>query len=102
MVSQPIGDKDFCDKMIVSSQIMGTLNKSDDNDVGWTAEVAIPITQLRKHCDEFSEGQFWTVLIGRYDYFDSIEMEPDLSAFPEISVTIWRSLDEYAILKLEK
>ncbi len=95
-------DKDFCDKMIVSSQITGTLNKSDDKDSGWTAEMAIPIKQLRKYCAEFSEGQFWTVLIGRYDYFDSIEKEPDLSAFPEISVTSWHSLDEYAILKLEK
>ena len=88
--------------MIVSSQITGTLNKSDDKDSNWTAEMAIPVKQLRKYHTEFREGQFWTVLIGRYDYFDSIEAEPDLSAFPEISVTSWHRIEEYAILKLEK
>ena len=95
-------DKEFCDKMIVRSQITGTLNRNDDKDSGWTAEMAIPVKQLRKYRAEFSEGQFWTVLIGRYDYFGSIESEPDLSVFPEISVTNWHSIEEYAILKLEK
>ncbi|HBG77617.1 MAG TPA: hypothetical protein DDW84_02040 [Phycisphaerales bacterium] len=95
-------DNEFCDKMIVRSQITGTLNKSDDKDSGWTAEMAIPVKQLKKYGAQFKEGQFWTVLAGRYDYFNSIEAEPDLSAFPEISITSWHSLDEYAILKLEK
>jgi hypothetical protein len=100
---QPIiVDKEFCDKMIVCSQVTGKLNRSDDKDSGWTAEIAILVKQLMKYGAQFKEGQFWTVLIGRYDYFNSIKTEPDLSAFPEISITNWHSLDEYAVLKLEK
>ncbi len=94
-------DLDF--DMKVAAKNYGTLNESADNDYYWTAEIAIPVEDLTKWCDKFSNKKPWRILVARYNYSDHLEGEsPELSMTPQLSRTSYHLLEEYAVLKLEK
>ena len=44
----------------------GTLNDDSDADLGWTAELAIPIAELLKFGNQLSDR--WRILVARYNY----------------------------------
>ncbi|MEZ6084132.1 MAG: carbohydrate-binding family 9-like protein [Phycisphaerae bacterium] len=89
-----------CD-LSVASKIDGTLNKWQDRDNGWTTEMAIPWRDLSKHGEGVGPGSALRVLVGRYNYsryLDGVQ----LTMFPQLSVTNFHTLDEYAPLHFER
>ena len=52
----------------VAAQVDGTLNDWRDRDRGWTAEMAVPVSELIRPGGSFGPGSRWRVLVGRYNY----------------------------------
>jgi hypothetical protein len=85
----------------VASKVYGTVNNYNDKDEKWTAEMAVPIKELERFGDKFQTDSNWRILIGRYNY--SLDLIPkELTMYPSLSVTNFHTLNEYAVLKLEK
>ena len=83
--------------MLVAAKVHGTLNNHNDQDKGWTVEVAIPLADLAKTGKLFKPGEPWTVLIARYNYnYGSVESNPHFSTFPELPVVNYHHLEYYA------
>jgi hypothetical protein len=77
------------------------VNNYNDKDEKWTAEMAVPIKELERFGDKFQTDSNWRILIGRYNY--SLDLIPkELTMYPSLSVTNFHTLNEYAVLKLEK
>lgn len=83
----------------VAARIDGTLNNSLDRDIGWTAEMAVPIEGLASPGPPFRPGVRWRILVARYNYGGE-NPEPELSSAPELSATDFHLLEEYAVLEL--
>lgn len=78
--------------------VHGTLNRWQDRDEGWTAEIAIPATLLTQYGDAFpSTG--WTVFVGRYNYGRFLR-SPELSMYPPLPRLHFHSTRLYAPLRL--
>ena len=58
----------------------GTLNRWEDRDAGWIAEVAIPWTAFERMGGRPKEGDAWTFMVARYDYSVHLEEGIELSA----------------------
>ena len=85
----------------VATQIDGTLNDWSDKDRKWTAEMAVPLTELTKRGEKFGEGSLWRVFVGRYNYSYYFEAK-ELSMAPQLPKTNYHLTKNYGILKLEK
>ncbi len=85
----------------VAAKINGTLNSSQDTDIGWTAEMAVPIKDLEAKGYKFGPSQKWTVLVGRYNYFGGLDTK-ELSMTPQLSKTSYHLTEEFAKLQLIK
>ena len=68
LVNSAINKENLMPGMLVAAQVDGTLNNWKDNDRGWTAEIAIPLTELNKHGIPFAPGNEWTIFFARYNY----------------------------------
>ena len=79
----------------VAAKINGTLNSSQSTDIGWTAEMAMPIKDLEAYGYKFGPGRKWTVLVGRYNYFGGLDTK-ELSMTPQLSKTSYHLTEEYA------
>jgi len=85
----------------VAAAYDGTLNDWQDKDKGWTAEMAMPISELTKRGESFAPQAKWRILVGRYNHSRYLYLK-ELSMTPKLSVTNFHTLKEYAILKLGK
>lgn len=79
----------------------GTLNRSDDFDRAWTAEVAIPLAEPGLKGVPLDSKNNWKILIGRYNYSCHQKVK-ELSSFPELRFFDFHSHEEYATLKLKE
>ena len=93
-------DKYICG-LKVAAQCNGTLNKWQDRDHDWTAEMAMPIKDLEAFGAKFGQGHNWKVFVGRYNYSRYL-FTPELSMTPQLSRTSYHLLDEYAALDFVK
>jgi len=86
----------------VAATVNGTLNNWQDTDSGWIGEMAVPISELRKHGGDFGVGVPWRVFVARYNYSYDLTLisGPELSSFPQLPIADWHDLDNYAQLKL--
>jgi len=83
----------------------GTLNKRDDCDQWWSAEMAMPVKDLEKLGEQISAGSKWRILVARYNYskfFGEGDDEIEYSMTPSLSRTKYHLANEYARLYLEK
>jgi hypothetical protein len=88
-------------EVLVAAHCDGTLNQWQDRDRGWTAEMAVPLSELTMHGESFEPGVRWRVLIGRYNYSRYLTTRgPELSAMPRISKVDFHCFEEYAVLEL--
>jgi hypothetical protein len=87
--------------LFVGAEVNGTINNWHDKDVGWTAEMAMPIEDLTANGDLFEPGVCWRILIGRYNYSRYLEHQ-ELSMSPMLPKTNFHMLENYGILKLVK
>lgn len=84
----------------VAAQCRGTLNKWQDKDIGWTAEMAVPVSQLTARGEQFGPGSRWYILVGRYNYSRYLPyIGPEYSMLPQLSETNYHLLEEYGILQ---
>ncbi len=89
--------------MEVKARVMGTLNKWEDQDEGWTVEMAVPLTELKSRGDAFDEKTGWKILIGRYNHSAYHEvMGGELSSVPTLPSADFHYHEMWARLKLEK
>ncbi len=89
------------DEVLVAAQIKGTFNDWRDRDEYWTLEMAIPVSGLTAHGDAFGPGSDWRILVARYNYSRYLSQR-ELTMVPQLSVTNYHLLEEYATLKFEK
>ncbi|HBG25643.1 MAG: hypothetical protein A2Y10_16015 [Planctomycetes bacterium GWF2_41_51] len=87
-----------CD-LKVAAQCQGTLNNWHDKDKSWTAEMAMPIKDLRAYGASFSPQAKWKILVGRYNYSRYLD-HVELSMTPQLSKTSYHLYEEYADLEL--
>lgn len=90
-------------ELYVAAQCQGTLNDWRDRDESWTAEMAIPIRELKRYGDDFGPEAAWTILVARYNYSRYLPLRgPELSMTPQLPITSFHYHDGYAALRLEK
>lgn len=77
----------------------GTLNRSDDVDRGWTAEIAIPLVELARRGVPLEEGRRWRILAGRYNYSVHTPVK-ELSSYPALRFFDFHAHEEYAVLDI--
>lgn len=86
----------------VAAQVDGTLNNWQDKDKGWTAEMAMPISDLTANGESFGPKANWLVLLARYNYSRYLPWS-QLSAITPLGKRPNFHLHErYAVLKLVK
>jgi hypothetical protein len=87
--------------MKVAAQCDGTLNNWQDRDQRWTAEMAIPVSELTARGESFGSQARWTILVARYNYSRYLPFTgPEFSMIPQLSQLNYHLLEEYARLKL--
>ncbi len=87
--------------MKVAAQCEGTLNNWQDKDVRWTAEMAVPISELTARGEKFAPGAKWHILTARYNYSRYLpETGPELTMYPQLPRTNHHLLENYAALEL--
>ena len=85
--------------MQVAGKYRGTLNDWTDQDEGWSAELVMPIADLTARGEEFGPDAEWRIMVGRYNYSRYLS-RPELTMVPQLSITNFHTLEEYAVLKL--
>ena len=78
----------------------GTVNKWEDKDKGWTAEMAVPIKDLTSRGEKIGPGSKWKILVSRYNY-NRYFTSPELSSFPQLSKPNYHICEEYALIEFE-
>ncbi len=89
--------------MEAAGHVMGTINKSDDVDEGWSFEIQIPIKRLRFPIDIVAEGDRGIdvsnlrMLIARQDFTKYVDLRHrQLSSYPQLSEENFHLYKEYA------
>lgn len=84
--------------MRVAAAVDGTLNAPQDEDKGWTAEIMIPLEELRaKSGVSFQED--WRVLAARYNYGIQLRSKQHAS-FPPLPQLNYHLFEFYAPVKM--
>jgi len=80
--------------------VQGTLNNSDDKDIGWTIEMAFPKKMLEAYCGvPFNNEQKWTCLVARYNY-NMANTHFHLSSVPKLPQGNYHLIEYYAAMKI--
>lgn len=95
--------EDYTCGLTVAAEVQGTLNDWRDRDEGWTVEIAMPIKDLTARGETFGPGADWRILVSRYNYSRYLTTQgPELSMTPQLTVSSYHLIEEYARLCLEK
>ncbi len=96
------GSIEYSSGLQVGAKVNGTLDAWQDNDEGWTAELAIPVKDLTAYGDAFGPGSDWRVLVARYNYSKNLNIiGPELSMTPQLPQTFFHLTDGYAKLEFK-
>ena len=85
----------------VAAQCKGSLNKWEDHDTHWTAELAMPIKDLTTRGETFEPGAKWRILIARYNYSRYLPHK-ELSMVPPLAWANYHRHEDYGVLELVK
>ena len=97
------GNMNYQSGLQVAARCDGTLDNWRDKDVGWTAEMAMPIKDLSEEGYPFAPDKKWRILVARYNYSRYFSSRgPELTMTPKLSETNFHLLAEYARLELVK
>lgn len=89
-------------QMQAAASVDGTLNDSRDEDKGWTAELAIPLTSLQdKTGVSFSRENRWRLLVARYNYGRQLRSR-QYASFPLLPQINYHLLEYYAPVTFTK
>jgi hypothetical protein len=78
-----------------AAMVQGTINDQSDSDIGWTAEMAVPLSEFAKRGVTFTPGTPWTILLGRYNYSKDFRVW-QLSSYPCLPIPNFHLLEGYA------
>ena len=93
---------DYEMEMTVAASVQGTLNDWTDRDQGWTAEMAIPRTELERYGDTFPDSG-WTILVSRYNYGRYLNQQgPELTMMPRLPKTNFHYIPGYAQIDFQR
>lgn len=92
---------DYQSRVRVAVQLNGTLNDWRDRDVGWSAEVVIPRSELTAHGIPFDPGQSWRILIGRYNY-SAFLTDRELTMYPPLPRATFHRYEYWARLEFHE
>lgn len=85
----------------VAALVQGTVNHWQDEDEGWTAEMAMPVADLTKRGGPFGPTTPWRILVGRYNYgVYRTQIGPEITMTPGMSRLNFHYHEEYALLEL--
>jgi len=94
----PLSEKYRMPGQKTAASVNGTLNKWEDKDDSWTAEMAIPIKELSVHGNKVGPGNRWKILVSRYNHNRYFSF-PELSSFPKLSKASFHMYEEYALVE---
>ena len=95
------GMKHFMNTYIGEAKVYGTVNKSNDQDTHWVAEIAIPLKELAAKGVPFDENNPWSILIARYNYGNNLR-DIQYSTFPRLPVINYHLIEYYDPIKFVK
>ena len=98
---RPIGHEGGESGLSVGARCKGSVNDWRDRDKGWTAEMAVPVKDLRAHGSEFGVGTVWRILVARYNYSRYL-YNVELSMSPQMRGADFHNIKEYGVLRLMK
>ena len=81
----------------VAAQVKGTLNRDNDIDQGWTAEMAKPRKDLSVYGARFGPADNWRIFVVRYNV-STLRDQLELSMTPPLSRSSFHMAEEYAEL----
>lgn len=87
--------------LIAAASVKGTLNKSWDKDDKWTAEIAVPLSELTVRGEKLDQETAWLIFFGRYNYGRYLCICEN-SSFPLQRDINYHAHADYARLKLVK
>lgn len=64
-------------------KLNGTLNRQNDRDKGWSAEIRLPLSVINKDGIRFAPGEKWRVLVYRINY-SAYNYAVQTAAFPQL------------------
>jgi len=85
----------------VAATCAGTLNKWEDKDRYWTAEMAVPVKDLTARGEKLGPGSTWRVLVARYNYTRYLPWQ-ELSMTPKLSRTNYHWHEDYGLIRFAK
>ncbi len=91
--------EDYTAGLGTAASVNGTVNNYNDKDSQWTAEMAVPVSDLEAYGAKFGPSCQWSVFVGRYNYSYYLD-DPELSMFPSLTTTSYHLTDQYADLVL--
>ena len=92
---------EYTSDLRVAAKAQGTVNHWQDEDEGWTAEMAMPIDDLTARGGNFGPGSPWRILVGRYNYgVHRTRIGPEITMTPGMSQRNFHYHKEYAVLEL--
>lgn len=87
--------------MIAAASFKGSLNNSWDKDKKWTAEIAIPLSELAMAGEKLDQNTPWLIFFGRYNYGRYLATF-ETSSFPRQKTVNYHEQYHYARLRLVK
>lgn len=87
--------------MIAAASFKGSLNNSWDKDKKWTAEIAIPLSELAMAGEKLDQNIPWLIFFGRYNYGRYL-ITVENTSFPRQPSVNYHVHYYYARLKLVK
>lgn len=88
-------------KMRTAASVSGALNDLNDKDRKWTAEMAIPISEVSAAGETLSPETPWLIFFGRFNYSRYLPMREN-SSYPEQERNRYDFYEDYGELKLVK
>ena len=79
----------------------GTLNNPWDKDKKWTAEIAVPRSELAMAGEKLDPEVPWLIFFGRYNYGRYLPVREN-SSFPALDNANYHTHEEYGLLKMMK
>ena len=88
------------DQLKVAAKVNGAANDDSGHDTNWTAEMAIPVSELTRRGEKFGPNAPWRIFVGRYNYSDQM-VNKEHSMMPSLPKTDYHMTDHYGKLILE-
>lgn len=92
---------DYQSRIRVAAQVDGTINNWGDHDRRWTAEIAVPLSELADQGIPLDDSHPWQIFVSRYNYGRYLPYL-EHSMMPTLSQTDFHHYEEWGNLELRE